>query len=133
MSSSRLVKHRRSAWLSQGGRCLYCTAPTWDGKPELELPAFTRQWRVSRRQALNLRCTAEHLTALSKGGTDARANIAAACQRCNRDRHAVKKPLEATAYRERVNRRVARGGWWPESYRPLLAPPATVTSAAPGS
>lgn len=133
MSSSRLVKHRRSAWLRQGGRCIYCTVPTWEGKPELELPAFTKQRRVSRRQALHLRCTAEHLTALSDGGNDARANIAAACCRCNHGRHAVKEPLEAAMYRERVRRRVATGRWWPESYRPLLSLPVGVTSAATSS
>jgi len=51
---------RVESWSAQGSRCRYCRD------------------RLTRGEA-----TTEHLLAKSRGGTDARHNIAASCQPCN--------------------------------------------------
>jgi len=58
-----------------------------------------------------VRCTAEHLIALSDGGTNAAANIVAACVKCNHTRHKLLKPPQPPAYRLWVLRQVARRCW----------------------
>jgi 5-methylcytosine-specific restriction endonuclease McrA len=56
---------RRRASREQGGQCFYCLQP------------------------MGRDVTAEHLVARMDGGKDSRANVVAACRRCNAARHAL--------------------------------------------
>lgn len=60
IASDILRNARREAWEAQGRCCKYCTAP-------LEFNETTAEHRIPK----------------SQGGTNARANIDAACQPCN--------------------------------------------------
>lgn len=104
-----IQKIRTKAFQHQSGRCTYCGCPMWQSSPE----QFARQHQVTRKQASAFRCTAEHLRARCDGGRNGAANIAAACQFCNSQRHKAAKPLEPDAYRARVQRRMAKGSWHP--------------------
>ena len=110
MGSDQLRANRLSAFYAQGGDCCYCGRPMWDGEPDT-LPHFRREYGLTARQARQRRCTAEHLQALSDGGTSARPNIAAACAHCNKTRHATRPPKGPEEYREHVQKRIARSGW----------------------
>lgn len=115
--SSQLQRSRDFACRHQGGKCYYCTVTMRPSSAPL-------------RDLL--RCTAEHLLPRCEGGTDARDNIGAACARCNHSRHMRKRPPAVAAYREEVQRRVARGRWhdaweferglldWPRRRAPML-------------
>ncbi len=81
---------RTHACKAQGGRCYYCNRPMWTSNAR----AFAKLLGISRKQALPLRCTAEHLIARQDGGTDAQDNIVAACYACNHERHEL--PLAPT-------------------------------------
>jgi 5-methylcytosine-specific restriction endonuclease McrA len=94
--TSRLHRSRLLAFNCQGGNCFYCGLPTWLTEP---------------KGPKALRCTAEHLTARSEGGSDEPANIAAACAHCNHTRHKRKHPPEPERFRDEVRRRLRRGGW----------------------
>lgn len=112
-SMNNKIKNLRSrAYVNQHGKCCYCGHHLWDGKPE-SLPDFARKHNLTTTQAKQLRCTAEHLTPRSEGGSDSEANIAAACITCNWRRHArpVARVLLPASYRDYVRRRLARGGW----------------------
>jgi len=74
---------RAQACKQQGGRCFYCGRPMWTNDARV----FAKQLGISRKQALPLRCTAEHLIARQDGGKDASENIVAACYACNHERH----------------------------------------------
>lgn len=101
----RLQRQRALAFNAQNGRCHYCGKPMWlVAANELPLP---------RRMAALLRCTAEHLTARQDGGTHRRSNIVAACWWCNQRRHRRNTSLSSEAFRDLVQRRQARGRWWP--------------------
>ena len=103
---SRIQCLRASAFKRQAGLCCYCGAPMWLRSPdELVLRP------PSSRAARHLRCTAEHLLAKRAGGKDTSVNVAAACWRCNSTRHKRQSPLEPSAYREQVRRRMAAGRW----------------------
>lgn len=75
---------RAQACKQQGGRCFYCNRPMWTSNARV----FAKQLGISRKQALALRCTAEHLIARQEGGADTPDNIVAACRACNQGRHA---------------------------------------------
>lgn len=75
---------------------------------------FMARFGLSSKQARFFQCTAEHLTAQCEGGNNTLANIAAACFHCNHTRHKAAKPLRPTEYQQRVQRRVRRGGWFPD-------------------
>lgn len=102
-----IQKIRTRAFQRQSGRCIYCGCPMWQSSPE----EFAQQHLVTRKQASAFRCTAEHLRARCDGGSDGAANIAAACQFCNSQRHRSTRPLEPDAYRAKVQRRMGKGGW----------------------
>ena len=86
---SHFLAARRAAFIAQGHRCFYCDAPMWDREPA----QFMNRYRVSRREAELLQCTAEHLTARQDGGSNTRQNIVAAHAFCNRHRHRTDAPL----------------------------------------
>ncbi|WP_374104148.1 HNH endonuclease [Burkholderia sp. LMG 13014] len=77
------------------------------------------RYKLSRRQALQLQCTAEHLHARMDGGKDCQGNIVAACRICNARRHrrkAARDPREHRSYVRRcINRRKWHGKWVFES------------------
>ncbi|WP_407670773.1 HNH endonuclease [Paraburkholderia franconis] len=79
----------------------------WDGNagPFIEL------YELSRRQALQLQCTAEHLHARADGGVDCQRNIVAACRVCNARRHHRKVARNPSEHRMHVQRCVNRGKW----------------------
>jgi len=106
VSSNRIRNHRKKAFERQSGRCDYCGVRMWLVSPD-ELPVGAR----SEAALAKLRCTAEHLVAQCDGGTNAAANIVAACARCNHTRHLLHKPPEPPAYRRLVAKQVAKRCW----------------------
>src|SRR3546814_6935641 len=70
---------------------------------------FAKIYQVSNKQARWRQATAEHLIPRSKGGSDRRVNIVAACLFCNSHRHRAKLALDAEAFREKVISRMAGG------------------------
>src|SRR3546814_19860548 len=72
---------------------------------------FAKIYQVSNKQARWRQATAEHLIPRSKGGSDRRVNIVAACLFCNSHRHRAKLALDAEAFREKVISRMAGGKW----------------------
>lgn len=103
-----LIKNRERAFKAQDGRCYYCKCVMWRAN---EQEAFSRQHRLTPKQVLALRSTAEHLIARCDGGGDGAGNVVAACQRCNNGRHQRKRAPEPSAFLAFVERRVARGKW----------------------
>jgi hypothetical protein len=105
--TASLNRARTRAAVSQEHRCYYCGLPMWDRDSD----DFASEHSITKRQAALLRCTAEHLTARSDGGTNARVNVVAACAYCNSHRHRARQPLDPVRYRERVAGRMKRGRW----------------------
>lgn len=108
---------RDTAARHQNLHCYYCGLPMWSSDPA----AFIAKYGITRRQALQLQCTAEHLIARCQGGSGGVSNIVAACSYCNRKRHARTYPRGPAAYRCLVERRILHGRWLvatlPESLR----------------
>jgi hypothetical protein len=102
-----VVRARVQAAGHQEYRCYYCDLPMWARHVDI----FMAKYGVTRRQAMQLRCTAEHLVPKSCGGLGSTRNIVAACAYCNRKRHARPNPLEPDAYREFVQRRMQCRRW----------------------
>jgi 5-methylcytosine-specific restriction endonuclease McrA len=111
---------RHAAFVSQSHRCFYCAAPIW----ETSEAEFARTHRVTSRQARLLKCTAEHLHPRNDGGSNARANVVAACRFCNGTRHKAATPLDPEAYRKRVLSLVSKGRWLPSKLARLSSPSA---------
>ncbi len=105
-----LYRSRSRAFARQHGRCFYCGQPMWLG----DSAPFQKRFNLSADAAQRFQCTAEHLHPRGEGGRDSRANIVAACVFCNRHRHKTQLPKGPAAYREYVQRRVARGRWGPQ-------------------
>lgn len=105
---TRYKSARDAAYKAQGGRCCYCNLPMWRSTPQELAPLGLRP-----KTATPLRCTAEHLVARQDGGGNARSNISAACWLCNVRRHRRKNPPAPEAYREFVQRKMAKGTWHP--------------------
>lgn len=107
---SHPLKYKRArAFKSQNGKCFYCQIPMW-------LTNVTDQFfrsRISAKAMSHIRCTAEHVKALSDGGSDANDNLVAACRFCNETRHRRARPLSSSEFREFVMSRVRRGKWHP--------------------
>jgi hypothetical protein len=106
MSQSLAIARARAA-SRQKHCCYYCGLPMWDEHPE----AFMARYDLTRRQAAQLRCTAEHLVPRCQGGFDTARNIVAACAYCNRKRHARRCPSTPAAYRAFVRQRMQGGRW----------------------
>jgi len=101
------TRTREHAFYSQGYNCYYCKCRMWSGDPI----RFCSEYGLTLRQASSFRLTAEHVVARCDGGSNAPSNIVAACSRCNRLRHARKRPMPAPQFAAYVRRRVQRGGW----------------------
>lgn len=101
---------RAIAFEQQQGRCYYCHSPMW----LTDLESFRARYGLSKPEALQFKCTAEHLQARSEGGTNVRENIAAVCWLCNQRRHRRRHPPCPEKYRSLVRQRIAHGRWhWP--------------------
>lgn len=109
MCRKNIVRHRNAAFDRQHGLCYYCGAPMC--RNEAAIPAFMAASGVSRKQAVQRLCTAEHLVAQCEGGRDSAQNIAAVCAQCNRLRHRRRRPLGPEAYRSHVQARVRKKSW----------------------
>lgn len=104
ISHVRLLAARR-----QKHRCFYCTLPIWSDSPE----AFISKYGLTKAQALQLRCTAEHLNPKSQGGANSKSNIVAACWYCNHKRHTRSRSLDPYTYMQFVQQRISKGRWLP--------------------
>ncbi len=111
-----IPKNRLLAFNDQNGRCYYCGAPMWIEKKG----EFSAKYRVSKKLANRLRCTAEHLIAQQDGGTDDRENIVAACLHCNLTRHYASEALPHNEYREHVASLVQSQEWHPKECHHML-------------
>lgn len=105
---SQLKNSRSLAFIRQHGRCYYCCMLMWQSDP-----SHLSKLGLKENQLRYLRCTAEHYRARQDGGSNAAANIVAACGQCNRLRHRRKQALSPNQMRDHVRRRVARGAWHP--------------------
>lgn len=107
-----LTQLRYKAFHRQQCRCYYCGLPMWESTHRALLGDA-----LALPDALldSLRCTAEHLDARCDGGQDVPGNIVAACDWCNKKRHAHRPHCAPTvqAYRAEVQRQMARGLWHP--------------------
>jgi 5-methylcytosine-specific restriction endonuclease McrA len=104
---ANLSKLRARRFSEQAGRCHYCRQPMRLGEGAI----FAEQHGLTTSQAAFLQATAEHLTARSEGGSNAPANIVAACAYCNGHRHRACLPLLPAAFQRHVRARLARGRW----------------------
>ena len=105
--SKSLSRTRARAFSHQQGLCIYCSRPMWLANPQ----RFALQQNLTRKQAENFQCTAEHLFARKDGGDDSRANIAAACRYCNMHRHMRKAELTPEQFGALVRKRLGCGRW----------------------
>jgi len=104
---TKIVQYRHQAFLEQAHRCYYCDFLMWESDPE----AFANTHGISLVQAQRFKCTAEHLVARSDGGTDARANIVAACLHCNQTRHRMKPAPTPDALRQLIFKQLRNKSW----------------------
>lgn len=102
-----LVRVRQLAANRQRFRCYYCALPIWSDSPEV----FISKYGLTKAQAQQLRCTAEHLHPKSLGGANSKSNIVAACWYCNHKRHARPQPFDPSVYRRFVQQRISKGRW----------------------
>jgi hypothetical protein len=105
---SKFVQYREQAFVRQSGRCFYCSCEMWRGKSSAN---FCKRHSLTPAQAGWLQSTAEHVVAKCDGGADSAANIVAACWRCNRGRHARKKPKTPSDFATYVKRRLRALRW----------------------
>lgn len=117
MCDPRTRKHRGKRFSEQHERCFYCAFPMW-----LKAPARFAAWfGISLKEAARFKCTAEHLQALSDGGTSRRENVVAACHFCNHHRHELTNPPAPDRYRALIKARIERGGWHHRHLHKMLA------------
>jgi hypothetical protein len=103
------LRSRSLAFARQACRCYYCTSPMWVDNPQ----AFAREYRLTLAQAMQFKCTGEHLVALQDGGNHSEANVVAACRFCNlhRHRHRPKAAPSPGVYKQRVLKRMKKVRW----------------------
>ena len=104
---NRIKKLRTAAYNRQQGRCYYCSIIMCQG----DYDDFASRHGITRRQAMHVQCTAEHLIARQDCGPDSHENVVAACRHCNHLRHQRKAPLAPEPYRALVARRIADSRW----------------------
>lgn len=102
-----IQKTRDSRFCEQEGRCYYCQAPMWRKDPE----NFAKTHALSKRQALLLQATAEHLKPRCEGGRNDATNIVAACLFCNQHRHMARTALSPEEFKRKVRKQVAANRW----------------------
>ncbi|MFQ2659216.1 HNH endonuclease [Aeromonas caviae] len=105
-----IAKHRHQAAVRQSFHCFYCGLPMWESSPT----AFIKQHGLTKAEASLLQCTGEHLHPKGEGGSDKSHNIVAACKHCNQTRHKSSKIMTPTQYRQKVQKRLNKGAWFPE-------------------
>ncbi|MNM24916.1 hypothetical protein D3C81_353560 [compost metagenome] len=105
--SSSISKIRSTAFQRQQGLCIYCQRPMWQS----HLRVFAAANGLTKFQASQRRCTAEHLQARCDGGSSQQANIAAACAYCNQQRHQLKQAPTPDAYKTYVQQQLLAGTW----------------------
>lgn len=105
--ASKLVHHRKSAFIAQSHRCFYCGFPMW----ESDCKSFAQAHKISFPQAKWFQCTAEHLEARKDGGKNTAQNIAAACLWCNQKRHKRKIAPSPKEFQLLVKQRLTKGRW----------------------
>lgn len=98
-----LQKNRHAAFVRQGGLCYYCGQPMW----ERNAKSHALRLNITKLQAQDLRCTAEHRVARQDGGGNRASNIVAAHRKCNADRHKVSKYAPSAE----EFRALMRGSW----------------------
>ena len=101
---SREQTLRRKAAELQKNRCYYCEFPVWELVLERLLLMVTLG--ITKSQAAQLRCTAEHLLPKSSGGLTNRANIVAACRYCNKRRVGIWLALPPRIFADHVRGRI---------------------------
>jgi 5-methylcytosine-specific restriction endonuclease McrA len=106
-SRKRIARNRAKAYENQSGRCCYCKSPMWATNSR----AYARTYGLTRREARQFRSTAEHKLARRDGGPNTADNIAAACYRCNHERHVPRMALDPNAYQIYVETLIAKGEW----------------------
>ncbi len=108
--SNRLNHLRRQAFERQAGRCYYCRLPIWTKDPE----AFALSQAISLKSAKQLQCIPRQ-----NGGTDAKANIVAACAYCNRRRHSRKIARLPEKHKAHVKARMAKKRWHSDAFHEI--------------
>lgn len=106
--ASKLVHHRKSAFIAQSHRCFYCKRLMWENNIE----SFAQAHNISLPQAKWFQCTAEHLDARKDGGKNTSQNIAAACLWCNQKRHKRKIVPSPEEFQLLVKQRLSKGRWY---------------------
>ena len=100
MSKTVTVRKRRRLFLSQEGKCFYCSRLMWEKTLETPIEAIVRlesrsgppPVHLDRASRVTLRhrlCTLEHLTRRVDGGTFHNQNLVAACGQCNSNRQEI--------------------------------------------
>lgn len=104
-----LARPRAIAFTLQSGRCFYCNVRMWLS----DSSKFISEHSITVRQAMQLRCTGEHITAHQDGGKCLASNIVAACWVCNqrRHRHRPHNAPSAVLYKQRVRKRMLATRW----------------------
>lgn len=106
---TRAQRHRRSAFIRQGGLCFYCRQPML---PPGQLHALAQHLDISERVASEIQCTAEHLQARCDEGTDRHDNIVAAHRECNNRRHRMKPAPPPDTLTSLVQAQLQAGCWF---------------------
>ncbi|MFM1684176.1 HNH endonuclease [Aeromonas salmonicida] len=106
-----IAKQRHQAAIHQSFRCFYCGLPMWESSST----TFINRHGLTKAEASLLQCTGEHLHPKGEGGSDKSHNIVAACKHCNQTRHKSAKILTSTDYKKKVQKRLHKGAWFPES------------------
>ena len=101
--TEKTTRIRQKKMKQQGGRCFYCSRMMWTSTGESD--------SRKRKPHPLMQCTTEHLKPRSEGGADSERNIVAACLYCNQTRHKGKRPLDAAAYKSKVQKRLSAGRW----------------------
>ncbi len=125
MTSNKLQRLRRQAFMAQNCRCFYCQLPMWEQNAE----QFALDHGLKPRLAKHLKCTAEHLMARQDGGGNTLENIVAACVWCNGRRHRarVHNAPDPATYKAKVTTFIVKGKWHP------IAAAKGVRSGAPST
>jgi 5-methylcytosine-specific restriction endonuclease McrA len=98
---------RTKAFIKQNGLCYYCHLPMWN----ISTKELSIKFKVSKKNLSNFKCTGEHLTPHSEGGSANQSNIVAACWFCNSKRHQRKTIPNDEEYHRFVQKRVHLGKW----------------------
>jgi hypothetical protein len=94
-----LKNPRRNAFQLQNGACFYFGCPMWTA----DATEFAELHSISPKNLSKFRCTGEHLTPHSEGGSCNQRNIVAAHAFCNQLRHRSKSVRSPDQFRQHCN------------------------------